>query len=308
MLEIVAKILLTGIFLQASAVTSAGQFFFPNQLPLDNEVKEQAVRPQKKPDSVELGVKITSNNFIVVEPSSGFVIYEKNSREARPIASLTKLMTALVFLKHQISWDKEIIMEANDFRPGAKPVLLLGDKVKVKDLFYAMLVASSNEASYALARSTGLSGEEFAKEMNLMARLLSMKDSYFVEPSGLSDDNKASAEDVVKLIRASFAHSEIRKAGSLKQYQASVLGTDIIRTMESTDKILKEDFGIRDISYKIEAGKTGFTNSAGYCFASQIKDSQNRRLLVVVLNSSSIYERFNDTKSLAYWVFNNYLW
>lgn len=308
MLEIVAKILLTGIFLQASAVTSAGQFFFPNQLPLEGSVKEQAVRPQKKSDSSELGVKITSDNFIVVEPLSGFVIYEKNSREARPIASLTKLMTALVFLKQQINWDKEITMETSDFRPGAKPVLLLGDKVKVKDLFYAMLVASSNEASYALARSTGLSGEEFAKEMNLMARLLSMKDSSFVEPSGLSDDNRASAEDIVKLIQAAFSHSEIRKAGSLKQYQATVIGTDIIRSMESTDKILKEDFGIRDISYKIEAGKTGFTNSAGYCFASQIKDSQNRRLLVVVLNSASIYERFNDTKSLAYWVFNNYLW
>lgn len=308
MLEIVAKILLTGIFLQASAVTSAGQFFFPNQLPLEGSVKEQAVRPQKKPDSSELGVKITSDNFIVVEPLSGFVIYEKNSREARPIASLTKLMTALVFLKQQISWDKEITMEASDFRPGAKPVLLLGDKVKVKDLFYAMLVASSNEASYALARSTGLSSEEFAKEMNLMARLLSMKDASFVEPSGLSDDNRASAEDVVKLIQTAFSHSEIRKAGSLKQYQTTVIGTDKIRAMESTDKILKEDFGIRDISYKIEAGKTGFTNSAGYCFASQIKDSQNRRLLVVVLNSASIYERFNDTKSLAYWVFNNYLW
>lgn len=308
MLEIVAKILLTGIFLQASAVTSAGQFFFPNQLPLGGSVKEQAVRPQKKSDSSELGVKITSDNFIVVEPLSGFVIYEKNSREARPIASLTKLMTALVFLKQQINWDKEITMETSDFRPGAKPVLLLGDKVKVKDLFYAMLVASSNEASYALARSTGLSNEEFAKEMNLMARLLSMKDASFVEPSGLSDDNRASAEDIVKLIQAAFSHSEIRKAGSLKQYQATVIGTDIMRSMESTDKILKEDFGIRDISYKIEAGKTGFTNSAGYCFASQIKDSQNRRLLVVVLNSASIYERFNDTKSLAYWVFNNYLW
>ena len=171
-----------------------------------------------------------------------------------------------------------------------------------------MLVSSANEAAVALARSTGLSEEEFARQMNLYAKLLAMDSSRFIEPTGLSTDNKANAEDVVKLVKVAFSHSEIRKALGQKSFDANVINKKQTRHMESTDKILKAEFGYRGDSYKLEAGKTGTLPSAGYCFASQVSDQNNRRLLIAVLGSSTTYDRFTDTKSLAYWVFNNFAW
>lgn len=307
MFGILLNLILSSIFLQASANGFWNCVPVPNTLPLV-EQKIEAPMPQLKKDLDSLGVAVTAESYIVVEPESGAVLYEKNANEPRAIASITKLMTVLTFLEYNPGWDKEIVMINDDFRAGAKPSLLLGDRVTVRDLFYATLVSSSNEAANALARSTGLPANDFIFQMNLHAKLLEMGDSKFVEPTGLSDSNQASAEDIVKLIRVAFSHSEVRKAGATKTYAVKVLNKNLVRNLESTDKILKEDFGLNDSSYKIEAGKTGFTNAAGYCFASQIKDGQNRRLLITVLGSSTTYNRFTDTKSLAYWVFNNYNW
>jgi D-alanyl-D-alanine endopeptidase (penicillin-binding protein 7) len=306
MFQAIAQVILASIFLSSSASTYL-DFLPANTLPLAGE-RAEAVMPEKNQDSKSIGVNVTAKSFIVVEPETGAVIYEKNSSNPRSIASITKLMTALVFLENNPGWDKEIVMEKNDYRPGAKPLLLLGDKVTVRDLFYSMLVASSNEGAVALARSTGLAEKDFVDQMNFMSRFLEMKNSKFVEPTGLSDDNRASAEDLIKLIKVTFSHSEIRKAGATKTYTVKVKNQNAVRNLESTDKILTENFGLLDKTYKIEAGKTGFTNSAGYCFTSQVKDGEDRKLLIAVLGSSSTYDRFIDTKSLAYWVFSNYKW
>jgi len=307
MFEIFLNLILSSIFLQASANGFFNHASIPNTLPLA-EQRIEAKIPQLNPSTDSLGVQVTAESFIVVEPESGAVLYEKNANEPRAIASITKLMTVLTFLEYNPGWDREITMASEDFRSGAKSSLLPGDKVTVRDLFYATLVSSSNEAANALARSSGLSSKDFLFQMNLRAKLLEMNGSKFVEPTGLSDNNQASAEDIVKLIRVAFSHSEVRKAGATKNYAVKVLNKNLVRNLESTDKILKEDFGLNDSSYKIEAGKTGFTNSAGYCFVSQIKDERNRKLLIAVLGSSSTYDRFTDTKSLAYWVFSNYNW
>lgn len=293
--------------MQAQAVTPATAIMPAENLILESR-KAEAPTPFKNPDKQSLGVKVTARSFVVVEPETGAVIYEKNSQEKRSIASITKLMTALTFLDFNPGWDKEYTMTSADARAGAKPVLMTGEKVKVRDLFYAMMVASSNEAAIALANSTGLSLEEFAKQMNFRAKLLGMSDSNFVEPSGLDSENKSTAKDLIKLVDVVFSHSEIRKAGGTKQHDLKILNKNELRTIYSTDKILKEDFGFKEQSYRLEAGKTGYLGAAGYCFASQVRDQNNRRLLIAVLGSSTTYDRFSDTKSLAYWVFNNFRW
>ncbi|MFA5020515.1 MAG: serine hydrolase [Patescibacteria group bacterium] len=307
MFDVILNLIAASIFLRVSAVSPAGLNLPANTLPLA-EKKIEARLPERDRAGESLGVQVTARSFIVVEPESGSVLYEKNSQDPRAIASITKLMTALVFLDRAPDWTKPVTMMPEDFRDGAQPSLLIGDQVTVKDLFYAMMVASSNEAANALARSTGLSPVDFIDQMNLHARLLRMDDSQFVEPTGLSAGNQASAEDVIKLIKVAFSHSEMRQAGASKNYTVQILNKKLSRRLESTDKILKQDFGIGDNGYKIELGKTGFINAAGYCFASQVRDDQNRQLLIAVLGSSSTYDRFTDTKSLAYWVFNNYKW
>jgi len=307
MFDVILNLVLASIFLHASAVSAPG-LLPANTLPLADR-KIEAPMPVRATSTGSLGVKVTAQSYIVVEPASGAVLYEKNASDPRSIASISKLMTALVFLDSNPDWNKEITMMADDFRSGAVPVLQVGDKVTVKDVFYAMMVASSNEAAVALARSTGLTPGDFAYQMNLHAYLLQMDNSHFVEPTGLSSSNQASAEDLIKLIKVAFSHSEMRKAGSTKNYAIHVLNKkNEIRNAASTDKALKEDFGTDANNYKIEMGKTGYIDAAGYCFASQVKDDKNRTLLIAVLGSSSTYDRFTDTKSLAYWVFNNYKW
>jgi len=307
MFEVILNFILTSIFLQVAATAITNPTLPPNALPLA-QTKAIAPVPVMSTTTDSLGVLVTAQSCIVVEPESGVVLYEKNAQEPRSIASITKLMTALVFLDSNKNWDETITMVAGDYKPGSQPVLLLGDKVTVKDLFYAMMVASSNEAASALARSTGLSADDFAYQMNLRAKVLGMNNSNFVEPIGLSSGNQASAEDVIKLIQVAFSHSEVRKAGATKAYTIHVINKDVDRNLTSTDKALKEDFGIANNSFKIEMGKTGYIDAAGYCFASQVKDENNRRLLIAVLGSSSTFDRFTDTKSLAYWVFSNYRW
>lgn len=307
MFKIVLNLFLTGIFLQAQAVTPATSIIPADNLILENR-EIQAPVPLKDLDKKSLGVKVTAKSFVVVEPKTGAVIYEKNSQEKRSIASLTKLMTALTFLDFNPGWDKEYTITTTDLRIGAKPVLMPGEKVKIKDLFYAMMIASSNEAAIALVNATGLSQKEFVKQMNFRAKLLGMDDSNFVEPSGLDNKNKSTAKDLIKLIDVVFSHSEIRKAGATKQYNLKILNKNEIRTIYSTDKILETEFGFKDQLYKLEAGKTGYLEEAGYCFASQVRDQNNRKLLITVLGSSTTYDRFSDTKSLAYWVFNNFKW
>ncbi len=307
MFEAIVNLFIAGIFLQAQAVTPATAIMPAETLILENH-QSQASVPFKDLTKKSLGVKVTAKSFVVVEPKTGAVIYEKNSEENRSIASITKLMTALTFLDFNPGWDKEYIMTSSDFRAGAKPVLFPGEKVTVKDLFYAMMVASSNEAAIALVNSTGLSQEEFVKQMNFRAKLLGMNNSKFVEPSGLDSENKSTAKDLIKLIDVVFSHSEIRKAGGTKQYDLKIINKNESRTIYSTDKILKEDFGFKNQFYNLEAGKTGYLEAAGYCFVSQVRDRNNRKLLITVLGSSTTYDRFSDTKGLAYWVFNNFKW
>lgn len=308
MLDIILNIFLASMIFKASAFGPLEPMLPANTVSTPQQ-KIAVNIPVRTMTDGSLGVEVTAQSYIVVEPKSGAVLYEKNADAPRSIASITKLMTVLVFLQNNPGWDKQITMSPEDYQPGAVPVLLIGDKITVKDLFYATLVASSNEAAAALARSTGLTPADFALQMNQYAQLLDMSQSNFVEPTGLSSGNQASAGDIVRLISVAFSHAEVRKAGATKSYSAVVLNKEkTVRKMTSTDKILTESFGNNENTYKIEAGKTGYTDAAGYCFASSVRDSQNRQLLIAVLGSSTTYDRFTDTKALAYWVFNNFKW
>jgi len=304
MFDAIVNLLLTGLFLQAqnNLIVSTTA----NNLPVA-EMKAAPV-PQRNYDSDSLGVKVNAQSYLAVEPQSGKILYENGCHDVRSIASITKLMTALVFLDHNPGWDGDFTMSSADYRNGGITYLIAGDRIKIRDLFFASLVASSNEATAALARSTGLSEESFVAAMNQKAAELGMADSRFADPTGLDNDNKSTAEDVVKLAAAAFSRPEISSAASTKKYEISVSNKGKVRKIESTDKILGEEFGIAGNTYTISLGKTGFLDAAGYCFVSQVHDQNGREVLIAVLGSPTINDRFQDTKALAYWVFNNYKW
>ncbi len=301
MIEILANLILAAILSQ-----------FTSNQPQINVSQENAqisnvYSPQRKV-SPSIGVKVSAQSLAAADENTLQLLYEKNSKEVRSIASITKLMTALVFLETNPDMEKEIIITKDDYRAGNRAYFFEGERVKVKDLFSVMLIASANEGSAALVRSTGLTSEEFIKKMNDKAQDLGMTQTIFADETGLNNNNKSTASDILKLAKEAFNHDEISSVVGLKNYQFEVANNKIKRSVVATDKILGDDFGYGNDSYRILAGKTGYLDSAGYCFASKVTNKDGDKTIIVVLGSSGSDTRFNDTKSIAYWVYNNYIW
>ncbi len=311
MFELLVNLMLTSLFLQSQ---NSQQVLINNlasqeyRLPQSDTRNLSQTTPQKDLANDSLGVEVSAQSVLVMDENTGKVLYEKNAKASRSIASITKLMTALVFIDYNPGWDQEIKISESDYRDGGIVYLINGEVISVNDVFFTALVASSNEATVALARSTGLSLDDFVAKMNAKAKHFGMNDTSFADVTGLSNNNKSTAVDIAILSRLAFANKSIEKATATETYTVTIINNGVSRVIKSTDRILNQEFGLGDHIYKVQNGKTGYLESAGYCFASQVMDNNNRQVLVVVLGSSTINSRFTDTKSLAYWVFNNYNW
>lgn len=252
-------------------------------------------------DNNSLGMVVTAGSAIIADKKTGEILWEKNANEIRPLASITKLVALLVFLDRGIDWNKEVTIQKSDFREGGRIRLYQGEVITVRDLFNAALVASSNVAVMALAHTSGLAEEEFVKSMNVKAKDFGMDNSVFVEPTGLSPDNKTTARDIIKLAQAAFSRPIIQQATVQEKYSVTILNKNRQEIFDNTNKLLK--------SYlTIVAGKTGYLEEAGYCLVSEVKGPQNQAVIIAVLSSASEIDRFQDLKALAQWSFDNYVW
>ncbi|MFH1225764.1 MAG: D-alanyl-D-alanine carboxypeptidase family protein [bacterium] len=297
-LQLVVNLIITGLVWQQTLV--------PAGLTLADEVQAGGdapalVRPIRILDNRSLGVKITAPYAIVLDIKSGEVLFEKNIHQPAPIASLTKLMSALIFLEDNPDFNKIITIEAEDYRLGSTIGLFSGEQVTLRDLFYSALAGSSNNAMIALARSTGLSEEKFVEKMNGRAKLLGLNNTNFIEPTGLDSGNISSAYDIVRLANYVLRNPNIRAAVTATDYSFRVSNTGRLQKVNNTNKLLKSFL-------RITGGKTGFTDAAGYCLASQVANGDGREILVVVLGSTSEEARFQEVKGLAWWTFENYRW
>jgi D-alanyl-D-alanine carboxypeptidase len=246
----------------------------------------------------ELSVKRAA--VLVAEPN--IFLWGQDAETPQAIASISKLMTALVFLDHNPGWEETYRVTAKDSIGGGKNNLFLGDSVKIKDLFYTSLVASDNGATLALVHSTGLDDQQFVKMMNEKAKAIGMFSASFVEPTGLSDLNQASARDVARLARSALLAPELKKAVTTRSYQFKTL-ENRDKKLINTDELLSDE--VPEIS--ILGGKTGYTESAGYCFVGQFKNEDGKEIISVVLGAPSKESRFSETKKLVTWIFNSYV-
>ncbi|MFA6194238.1 MAG: serine hydrolase [Patescibacteria group bacterium] len=248
--------------------------------------------------------QMSAERGAVLAANDRFFLFAERADEVQPIASITKLMTALVFLDNNPGWDKAYTITEADKVEGGRLNLFLGDEVTVKDLFYTSLVASDNGATLALVHASGLSEEEFVKKMNEQAVKLGLKQTSFSDPVGLSEYNLSTAREVALLAQAAFKRSEISEATTKPDYLFMTLnGRE--KKIESTDYLL---FDSGEKTLTVLGGKTGYTEKAGYCFVGRLKNSAGREVISVVLNSQDKNGRFKDSKSLANWVFTNYDW
>ncbi len=266
---------------------------------LEQQLVEADRLPHKK-DNNSFGVKINSPAAAVMDKATGAILWQKNAEEVRSIASITKLMTALIFLEHNPGWQTKVILEQQDEANGDTPEILRGEEVTVKNLFYTALIASDNNAAYALVRSTGLSKEDFVKEMNNKAGELKLLNAKFVSPTGLEKDNQATAKEVLALAKVALTNSDIQAAVSLPEYTFTAVSGREHRVF-STNKL----FG----SYlQIIGGKTGYIEESGYCLVSEVANADDDRIITVVLGADSNDGRFQDLKILTTWILNNFSW
>lgn len=270
-------------------------------LPVNNNlVTTNSIFPVRDFSNNSIGVEITAKAALVVDKSTEKILFAKNEQIALPLASITKLLTALVFLDTNPDWQKIITMEPVDEVYRAKYVYR-GEKWSVKDLFNTMLIGSDNNATMALVRSTGLTTEDFVKQMNNKAKQIGMDSSFFLDPTGLSEKNVASAFDIWLLVKTAWAEPLIIQTTSRSSYVLMAENSQIVRRVINTNLLLNSFL-------EIKAGKTGFIEEAGYCLTTLAANTAGNEIYLVVLGSATENDRWQDTKALAWWTFNNWLW
>jgi D-alanyl-D-alanine carboxypeptidase len=249
-------------------------------------------------------IAVSADKAAVLSTSDRVFFFNKKADEVQPIASITKLMTALVFLDNNPGWDTTYTITEADKVEGGKLNLFLGEEIKLRDIFKTSLIASDNGAAMALAHASGLSEKEFVGQMNAKAFELGLASTKFVDPIGLSDDNISNAREVAFLAKEALSKKEITEATENKNYRF-ITENGREKIIESTDYLL---FDSAKNSFQVMGGKTGYTDRAGYCFVGRFKDDFGREIISVVLNSAGKNERFRESKNLVNWVFANYIW
>ncbi|MFH0780221.1 MAG: serine hydrolase [Parcubacteria group bacterium] len=220
--------------------------------------------------------ELTAESAIVIDKNTGEAFFEKNSDEVRSAASLTKLMSALVFLEHNPGWEKVVTMQKADFVGGASLYAKVGDKVKVKDLFNAALVGSQNNSMMALARSTGLGKDQFVSLMNMKAKDFDLEKTFFVEPTGLDEKNVSTAKELAVIAQNAFSKPEILKATTTQSYKVPLVNRKVLFTVQNTNKkILTRDLCVT-------GSKTGWTDEAGYNLVTQAKNDSHELIALVL--------------------------
>ncbi len=272
--------------------------------PIPGKVNQNGTITLKRPQLVTTSLpEIKAAAAGVYDSSSHTRLWSNQDDEIRSIASLTKLMSALVFLDHNPGWEKVQKIQASDEREGSKANLFLGEELTTNDLFQTALIASDNTAISALVRSTGLSEAEFVTEMNKKALTYRLKNTTFVEPTGLNKANQSTVKEVAKLAEKAFARSEIKSTLLRNSYDFTTLdGRD--KHIVSTNDLLR----LPSIpSTTILAGKTGHLIEAGFCFVGWF-EKNGHEIITVVLGTDDTAARFTETEKLVAWAYSSYHW
>ncbi len=260
-------------------------------MPLSSDTKVLGIDDTASPPIAKPAIK--SKAAIAVNVATGEVLYEKNSQEVLPIASLTKIMSAMVFLDTGTPWDKVITYESGDNAIGSKLAITPGETLTVRDLYYTGLVGSANNAINALARSTGMTREEFVKRMNDKAQSLGLKNTHFTDPTGLDTTNVSNAVDYAKLAIAGLKDFRILQGTTAPSYSFKTINLGTPHVITNRDKMIGS-------TWYITGMKTGYLDEALYCLMVKARATKTSSpdVLTVVLGSSTDSQRYSETKAL----------
>lgn len=237
-----------------------------------------------------------SNAVFVMNERTGKVLYAKNADEPRPIASITKLMTAMVVLDAKLPMDEVLTVSTAEIDRirNTTSRLQVGSKLTRKEMLLLALMSSENRAAAALGRNYPGGSQAFVNKMNAKARALGMKTARFYDPTGLHGGNVASPRDLAKMVQAANAYPEIRRLSTWPEKTVNV-GRGRQLAYNNSNALVKNS------NWNIGLQKTGFLNEAGRCLVMQA-DIRNQPTVMVLLDSQGKYTRIGDANRLKQWL------
>ena len=257
---------------------------------IDAKTKKSRVRskPRPKKAAVRSSGPLSAISAVVVDVRTGDILYEKNSERIQPIASITKLMSALVFLDTHPDLSRTISMSSESLKLPGRKRFRVGEEVMAYDLLCAALIASDNVATKMLALSTG-SERAFVEQMNLKARALGLLETHFADPTGLNPDNVSTAVDCARLVSIVARDERISQIMRTKDYLFKT--SRGLHRIHTTNRLLKTDLDIL-------GGKTGFIRQSGFCLTTFVRGKDQREVAATVLGARSNSRRFSDMQQI----------
>ena len=238
---------------------------------------------------------LRSNSVLVQDATSGETLFEKNAGAVLPIASITKLMTAIVVLDRGLDLESRVVIGEDDmdFLKGTRSRLRPGATLTRDELLLLALMASENRAAAALARTYPGGTPAFVAAMNDKAKALGMLNSHFEDSTGLNSGNVASAPDLAKLVKAAHEYPMIRQYSTRDEAQVTVFGHML--QYRNTNGL------VRGHTWDIGLSKTGFINEAGRCLVMRVRLA-SKDLVVVLLDSWGKNSRIGDAQRIKKWL------
>ena len=248
-------------------------------------------------DDEELGVlKLASSKALIIDQETGETLYAKGTDLPTPVASVTKLMTAMVVLDARMPMDEKIKITTADLDTlkGTGSRLRLGTELTRGELLQLALMASENRAASALGRAYPGGLTAFVNAMNAKAIMLGMTHSRFVEPTGLNSENVSTAKDLAKMVDAAYQYPEIREITTTPSHEVAAGSRRPIHYVNTNSLVRKGD-------WVIGLSKTGFINEAGRCLVMQAEIA-GHPLIIILLDSWGKYSRIGDAKRIRKWI------
>ena len=285
--KIVALCALFAVLALSLGFAQAGETKHKKKARGDEFSRLQAANPEK--------VFLRSSSVLVLDAASGETILAKNADAVLPIASITKLMTAMVVLDRGLDMNARVVISTEDMDQlkGTHSRLRPGGALTRDELLLLALMASENRAAAALARTYPGGTEAFIAAMNKKAQSIGMLDSRFEDSTGLTAANVSTAPDLARLVQAAHEYPVIREYSTRDQAQVSVLGQSL--QFRSTNGL------VRNHIWEIALQKTGFINEAGRCLVMHVRFA-SKDLVMILLDSWGRNSRIGDAQRIKKWL------
>lgn len=240
-------------------------------------------------------LNLKSSAVLVMDQDTKEVLFRKNDQVVLPIASLTKLMTGVLISEAQLSLDEPIVISQDDVdtEKGSHSRLGVGTELSRGELLHLALMSSENRAAHALGRTYPGGLARFVGLMNQKAASLGMRDTSYVEPTGLSSNNRSSAKDLATLVNYAYGDPTLRELSTSPGYQVWV-GSKVLQ-YQNTNRLVKNP------DWDIGLQKTGYISEAGQCLVMQTKIA-GRKLIMVFLDSAGKLSRIADAERMRRWL------